>query len=44
MILYFFTKQNYIYKCFISGNHELGLDYGPMREIKLKIIFHILGL
>jgi Icc-related predicted phosphoesterase len=33
-----FSKQNFKRKLLIGGNHELGLDNGPMRDTKLSII------
>ena len=36
--LIWFSGQPHKYKVFIAGNHELGLDQGPMRIRKLAII------
>jgi hypothetical protein len=36
--LSWFSSQPHNHKIFIAGNHELGLDAGPMRPIKQKIV------
>lgn len=36
--LNWFVAQPHVYKIFIAGNHEIGLDRGPMRESKLDLI------
>ena len=36
--LEWFSSQPHEHKIFIAGNHELGLDRGPMRDRKLAII------
>lgn len=36
--LSWFAKQPHQYKCFISGNHELGLERGSTREERISLI------